>query len=137
MITKDIEMIKTYSNYPYMTIDDFKVKLSIQTDKLIYHKLSDEIIYEYTITNIGNLAIWSNIIINDTQIGLKNIERVYIVPGDSRSFSFIYVIKETDLLHDYISNSSIAYIPITINKSINTNFTSGCIVNVSKIKYLC
>src|SRR5436190_23796635 len=118
MINKDIEMNKIYLNFPEMTINDFKVNLLIQSDKLIYGKLDDEIIYVYTIINVGNLAIWSNIIINDTQIGIKNIERVYIVPGDSRSFNFTYVIKENDLLHNYISNLSVAYIQITTNTFI-------------------
>ena len=125
-------MNRILSNYPNISIDDFKATLSVRTNKLTYTKLNEEIIYEYTITNIGNLAIWSNIIINDTQIGVKNIERVYIVPGYSRSFTFIYIIQESDLSIEYVSNSSIAYIIIMPNKFISTNSTYLCIVNNSK-----
>lgn len=127
-------MIKTWPNYPNITIDDFKATLSIKTDKLIYHELGDKITYEYTIANIGNFAIWSNIIINDNNIGFNNIDRVYIVPGDSRSFCFTYVVKEKDLFNDYLSNSSIAYIPITKDKIVITNFVFGSIINTSKYK---
>ncbi|WP_124057900.1 DUF7507 domain-containing protein [Vaginisenegalia massiliensis] len=86
-----------------------KIDLEKAANKTTFSRLGEEIIYTFTITNVGNVTL-TNVNLTDKMLQLKSVPvtPTTLAPGQSTTYTMTYKVTQADLDRGSILNDAVA-----------------------------